>query len=85
MDAGNTGLYFDATDGVWIEYDGTQETHSSESGQSPAAQTGDETGFLSGYIRIPRGRALYRDVNRTEQLGYPLEDVLDVTAVEQSV
>ena len=74
VDAGNTGLYFDATDGVWIEYDGTQETHSSESGQSPAAQTGDETGFLSGYIRIPRGRALYRDVNRTEQLGYPLEE-----------
>ena len=29
VDAGNTGLYFDATDGVWIEYDGTQETHSS--------------------------------------------------------
>ncbi|MBQ8129507.1 MAG: SH3 domain-containing protein [Clostridia bacterium] len=73
-DAGNTGLYFDAADGVWIGYDGTQETHSSESGQSPAAQTGDETGFLSGYIRIPRGRALYRDVNRTEQLGYPLEE-----------
>ena len=31
VDAGNTGLYFDATDGVWIEYDGTQETHSSGS------------------------------------------------------
>ena len=73
-DAENTGLYFDVSDGVWIGYDGTQETHSSESGQSPAAQTGDETGFLSGYIRIPRGRALYRDVNRTEQLGYPLEE-----------
>ena len=73
-DAENTGLYFDVSDGVWIGYDGTQETHSSESGQSPAAQMGDETGFLSGYIRIPRGRALYRDVNRTEQLGYPLEE-----------
>ena len=72
--ADNTSLYFDAADGVWLEYDASRERHDSDSERSPAAETEDEKGFVSGYIRVPRGRQLYADANRTEPLGYPLEE-----------
>ncbi|MBR1407803.1 MAG: SH3 domain-containing protein [Clostridia bacterium] len=74
--AEGTDLYYDAEDGVWTAF--VPETAGTEAAEdtdaSPAPEVTDKTGFVSGYIRIPRGRALYRDVNRTEQLGYPLEE-----------
>ena len=72
-------LYYDAEDGVWTEFvpqagDEDREETEAEADAAPAPEVTDKTGFVSGYIRIPRGRALYRDVNRTQQLGYPLEE-----------
>ncbi len=53
-------LVLDVEDGVWIGGGG--------------AAVSDQTGFVSGYMTILRGHVIYRDANRTDPLGYPLEE-----------
>lgn len=53
-------IIFDTEDGIWVE--------------SGDISISDQTGFVSGYMTILRGHVIYRDANRTDPLGYPLEE-----------
>ena len=51
---------FDPEDGVWTD----------EAGENVILPSG----FFSGYLTVQRGHVIYRDANRREALGYPLEE-----------
>ena len=68
------GIYFNAEDGIWMEYEPDQARTESDSEESPAAEMTDKTGLVAGYIRISRGTVLYHDAERKQPLGYPLEE-----------